>query len=179
MESKSNIQRSQIAITPLSQRIVENLDILPDILKHLELGILAVFERYRTPLTTKEVRTFFISMKSDWLIGKLETKNFKEGFLSFEKKTATKKDLEKYNKELIRFVNKRKPTKPQLASFMEKQQKKLGIDTPSYKKFNKSLETLQSLGLVAKRIDPTDKRRKQLWLLSPAYLIAKKENKKK
>lgn len=149
-----------IYVTPLSHKIIDNIDILNNLLTPLELWII---DTLKTPMTVKEIRDRYI------------IKRYNEEGIGWEEIT---KDIKPKRKIVLtaEFLEKLKlkVSIPKTAREAEKVLKKKRIRVPSYEKFDGILLSLEKLGITARRYDFL-KKGKWLWILNPSFLIAKKK----
>lgn len=92
---------------------------------------------------------------------------------------ATKEVRRYYGFDMAEIVYKRKITDFSIDEFNEivanlKRKKAKGV--PAFETFDNTLQSLEKLGLVARRYDPL-KKAKWLWIVNPNYLIALKKSK--
>jgi DNA-directed RNA polymerase subunit F len=162
-EEKKTEEKAKISIevSPLSQKVLENIDILSSILTPLENIVINILKE--SPKTTNEIRSVFIFNLS---------KHFNV--------TLTKEEIEKikpYKETKISlFRSEYLVNIPKASIYLEKKLKEKGIKVPSFDKFDYILNSLARLGIVGKRYDPLKKgKRGFLWILNPDFLIALKE----
>jgi len=157
-----------ITIKPLSQKIIDNIDILNNILTPLEMSIIDILEQ---PRTVKEIRDYYIIELAEDL--KLNLDKHK-GIVQSDvyKKIGRGKFVQhpKYPHILLRKYE----SIPKTSKELEKELKKRKIKIPSYEKFDNILLSLEKLGITARRYD-TLKKGKFLWILNPNFLIVRKQ----
>jgi len=172
METKENI-KPHIETTPLSQNILENIDLIETILTQFEYSVLWLLEKRQFAYTTKKIRNIGIQESYDRL------RRQEKDTISFtENSIYTGKDIENFikiaEKELDKKIKRKEPTYIWIQSVEKLMSKVLHIRFPSYKKFKSALLSLEKLGLVGRRYDPTIKG-KELWFVNPKYLLLKRK----
>lgn len=163
---KSVVEGVKFEITPLSRKILDNIDILDNILTDVEREIIDIVRE--APITTKELRHVYILRLIDRY--KIKIPSVKE------KIVLSKEELEYYQKTKEPVVLGENVRLPNLSRAYEKALKKRGFKIPAFETFDNMLMSLEKLGIVSRRYDPVKKGR-WLWILNPDFLIAQKEKK--
>lgn len=150
---------------PIDHIILSNLENLRGVLTFTEIGVIVVLKNSNIPLTVRDVRNRYMDGQKDWLHEKKDM-DFNNSFLMLEK-AILKDDIKNFIKDYAKLVEK-KPTKTEHFRQLEKLLKNMGIRIPSYETFNRTLETLEKLGITSNRPEP-DKKRGVLWFLNPKF----------
>ncbi|MCD6478283.1 MAG: hypothetical protein J7L44_00145 [Candidatus Diapherotrites archaeon] len=147
------------------QAVTEFFQDFPEIygtLTPLELEVLLTLLKHNYPLSTKEIRQALITEKYD----------------RFFKRPAQVRSPSPEEEELINKVKKLwegwrsgKITKTEYFQALEKDLRERGISIPSFERIENILLSLESLGLVSKRVDER-KKAKCLWLIVPKYRVS-------
>ncbi len=150
-------ETASISATPLSKKLLDNIDVLDSILTDVEKDIIDVLKE--SPATTQLLRVKYIFKLTDRYKIKLSVP-----------KEDAKNSLQKQKEPpFIIFM-------PNLSKSGEKLLKQRGFKIPSYHTLDNMLFSLENLGIVARRYDPL-KKGKWLWILNPNFSIALKEKK--